>query len=105
MTSKIGKLLLCLLSLGPLIATPAESATNWDWVQTGGGCYTANVVFSEVQQGLAYARTDVGGAYRWDNATSHWVSLLDSTSWTETHLGGVLLVAVGAQNAGTVAFA
>ena len=48
-------MLLCLL-----ITTPAEAATNWNWVQTGGGCYTADVVFSEVQQGLAYARCDVG---------------------------------------------
>ncbi|MBW8781699.1 MAG: RICIN domain-containing protein [Verrucomicrobia bacterium] len=93
-------MLLCLL-----IATPAESATNWNWVQTGGGCYTADVVFSEVQQGLAYARTDVGGAYRWDNATSQWVPMLDSTSWTESHLNGVLSVAASPQNANKVALA
>jgi len=49
-----------MLAACTLIAMPAESATNWDWVQTGGGCYTPNVVFSEVQQGLAYARTDWG---------------------------------------------
>ncbi|MEO7101560.1 MAG: hypothetical protein ABI162_19580, partial [Luteolibacter sp.] len=65
MTSKIGKLRLYLsLSLCPLIATSAESATNWDRVQTGGGCYTPTVVFSELEPGLAYARTDVAGAYR-----------------------------------------
>src|SRR5688500_1090429 len=86
MISKIGKIRLYLsLPLYSLIATPAESATNWDRVQTGGGCYTPTVVFSEIQQGLAYARTDVAGAYRWDNATSQWVSLLDSTTWTESH--------------------
>ena len=91
----VGKLRLCLaLSLCSLIATPAESATKWDRVQTGGGCYTPTVVFSEIQQGLAYARTDVAGAYRWDNATSQWVSLLDSTTWTESHLNGVASVAV-----------
>lgn len=85
---------------------PAEPATKWDWVETGGaGCYTPNVVFSEVQPGLAYARTDVGGAYRWDNANSRWISLLDSTSWTESHLSGVLSVALSAQNADKVAFA
>jgi xyloglucan-specific exo-beta-1,4-glucanase len=88
-----------------LILPLAESATNWNWVQTGGGCYTPNVVFSEVQPGLAYARTDVGGAYRWDNATSQWVSLLDSTSWTESHLNGVLSVAASPRNADKVALA
>jgi hypothetical protein len=91
--------------LCPLIATPAVSATQWDRVQTGGGCYTPTVVFSEIQPGLAYARTDVAGAYRWDNATSQWVSLLDSTTWTESHLNGVASVAVSAQNAGKVALA
>jgi len=106
MISELGKLRLCLsLSLCSLIATPAESATKWDRVQTGGGCYTPTVVFSEVQQGLAYARTDVAGAYRWDNATSQWVSLLDSTTWTESHLNGVASVAVSSQNAGKVALA
>ena len=94
-----------MLAACSLIATPAESATNWDWVQTGGGCYTANVVFSEVQEGLAYARTDVGGAYRWDSATSQWVFLLNSTSWAETHLNGVLSVAASPQNANKVALA
>ena len=103
MASKIQKLCLCLsLSLCPLITTPAKAATNWNWVQTGGGCYTANVVYSEVQQGLAYARTDVGGAYRWDNATSQWVPLLDSTSWTESHLSGVLSVAASPRNSNKV---
>jgi xyloglucan-specific exo-beta-1,4-glucanase len=106
MTSKIRKLHLYLsLPLYPLIATPAESATQWDRVQTGGGCYTPTVVFSEIQQGLAYARTDVAGAYRWDNATSQWISLLDSTTWTESHLNGVASVAVSSQNAGKVALA
>ena len=97
---------LCLmLAACSLIATPAEAATKWDRVQTGGGCYTPTVVFSEVQQGLAYARTDVAGAYRWDNATSHWVSLLDSTGWTETHLSGVLSVAASPQNTNKAALA
>ena len=105
MRSKIGKLCLYLVCLCTLIATPAQSATNWNWIETGGGCYTADVVFSEVQQGLAFARCDVGGAYRWDNATSQWVSMLDSTGWTESHLSGVLSVATSPQNANKVALA
>jgi hypothetical protein len=74
----------------PLITTPAKAATNWNRVQTGGGCYTSNIVYSEVQPGLAYARCDVGGAYRWDNAKSEWVLLLESAKWTEGGLSGVL---------------
>src|SRR4051794_17241576 len=75
--------------LASLLVLPlAESATNWNRVQTGGGCYTPTVVFSEIESGLAYARTDVGGAYRWDNSASQWISLLDSTSWTDSHFNG-----------------
>ena len=93
-------------ALASLLMLPlAVSATNWNWVQTGGGCYTPTVVFSELEPGLAYARTDVGGAYRWDNATSQWVSLLDSTSWTDSHFNGVASVALSAQNADKVALA
>jgi xyloglucan-specific exo-beta-1,4-glucanase len=106
LASKIDKLRLCLsLSLCSLIAPPAESATNWNRVQTGGGCYTPTVVFSEIEPGLAYARTDVAGAYRWDNAKSEWVSLLDSTSWADSHFNGVASVALSAQNADKVAIA
>ena len=106
MRSKLRMLVFCLsLSLCPLIATPGESATTWNRVQTGGGCYTPTVVFSEIEPGLAYARTDVAGAYRWDNTTNQWISLLDSTSWTDTHFNGVASVALSAQNADKVAIA
>jgi xyloglucan-specific exo-beta-1,4-glucanase len=106
MTALIVKIA-CLLMLpaAAFAQLPAESATKWDRVQTGGGCYTPTVVFSEIEPGLAYARTDVAGAYRWDNATSQWISLLDSTSWTDSHFNGVASVALSAQNADKVALA
>lgn len=46
------------------------------------------VLPSKTQQGLFYARTDVGGAYRFDKATGRWVPLLDFVSEADVGLMG-----------------
>lgn len=59
----------------------STSASNTDWqfsqVAMGGGGFVTGV-FSTSEEGLYYARTDVGGAYRWDGerwkSLSYWVS-------------------------------
>lgn len=38
------------------------AAYDWQSAQIGGGGFVSGVLFSPTQQGLAYARTDVGGA-------------------------------------------
>jgi hypothetical protein len=53
----------------------------------GGGSVTA-VIASRTQRNLFYARTDVGGAYRWDQATGRWVPLLDFLSEDDVGLMG-----------------
>ncbi|MDR7152283.1 hypothetical protein J2W49_004259 [Hydrogenophaga palleronii] len=47
------------------------------------------VIPSKTQRNLFYARTDVGGAYRWDNAMGRWVPLLDGLSEDDVGLMGV----------------
>ncbi|HVY83758.1 MAG TPA: hypothetical protein VG943_01385 [Caulobacterales bacterium] len=49
----------------------------WRDVRVGGGGFIPNVVFSHAERGLAYARTDIGGLYRWDDAAHTWVALQD----------------------------
>lgn len=51
---------------------------SWNNVAIGGGGFVSGIVFSPVQSGLAYARTDVGGFYRRTSATGPWVPLTDS---------------------------
>jgi hypothetical protein len=53
------------------------SAYTWQNVTIMGGGFVPGIVYSPVQQGLIYARTDVGGLYRWNNSTSQWVPLTD----------------------------
>jgi xyloglucan-specific exo-beta-1,4-glucanase len=55
----------------------------------GGGGYVPGVIASPTQQHLFYARTDVGGAYRWDHASGRWVPLLDFVSEADVGLLGV----------------
>jgi hypothetical protein len=60
------------------------------------------VIPSKTQQNLFYARTDVGGAYRWDNATGRWVPLLDSLSEDDVGLMGVESMALDAKDPAVV---
>ena len=50
---------------------------EWKNVTILGGGFVSGVVFSPVEKGLIYARTDVGGAYRWNGADQTWVPLND----------------------------
>lgn len=49
----------------------------------GGGGFVPNIVFNPSQKGLAYARTDIGGAYKL-NSDDSWTPLVDfanDTTW------------------------
>lgn len=55
----------------PASARPPEIAPyRWTNVKVGAGGYAPNIVFSPAERGLAYLRTDMGGAYRWTTGNS-----------------------------------
>lgn len=59
---------------------------NYEWsnVAIGGGGYVTGMIYSEAEENLVYARTDIGGAYRWVEAEQRWVAITDhlgSESW------------------------
>ena len=56
----------------------AEAPYTWRNVTVGGGGFAPNIVFSTAERGLAYLRTDMGGAYRWDDREQRWIALQDS---------------------------
>ena len=70
-------------------AGDAGPSSPWRNVAIGGGGFVSGIVFSPVQQDLAYARTDVGGFYRWEGANNLWIPLTDSFPMSQgNYLGG-----------------
>ena len=69
----------------------AEQATPYTWnhVPIGGGGFVSGLVFHPREPGLLYARTDIGGAYRWDAASRRWVALTDGLGLEDVNLMGI----------------
>jgi hypothetical protein len=81
--------------------TPTAAYT-WRNVPIVGGGFVDGLVFSPAQRGLAYARTDIGGAYRWDATTARWVPLMDFTGFNDWNELGVESIAADPADAGKV---
>jgi hypothetical protein len=64
----------------------ASQGYNWQNAPIGGGGFVTGIVFSPTVPNLVYARTDVGGAYRWDQAAGDWTPLTDFITYFE-HVG------------------
>jgi len=68
----------------------------------GGGGFVSAIIPSTVDQNLFYARTDVGGAYRWDESSKQWTSMMDWVDLSERGLLGIEALAVDPKTSGTV---
>jgi xyloglucan-specific exo-beta-1,4-glucanase len=62
-------------------------AYKWKGVALLGGGFVSGVVFSPVEKGLVYARTDVGGAYRMNPADQSWTPLTDGFGRDSSFMG------------------
>jgi len=73
----------------------AQSETySWHNVAMGGGGFVTGLITGKTGHNLMYARTDVGGAYRWDPLNSKWIPLLDWVSEAELGYLGVESLAI-----------
>jgi xyloglucan-specific exo-beta-1,4-glucanase len=72
----------------------------WNNVTVGGGGFSPNIVFSPVEPGLAYLRTDIGGVYRYERSQQRWIALQDGMA--EGNYFGVESVAPDPRNAQVV---
>lgn len=90
------------------LAAPARAASSttaayaWKNVNITAGGFVDGLVFSQAQRGLAYARTDIGGAYRWDAREQRWIPLLDFTGFDDWNELGVESIAADPRDAGKV---
>jgi photosystem II stability/assembly factor-like uncharacterized protein len=60
---------------------------NWKNVVVLGGGFVSGIVYSPVQKDLVFARTDVGGAYRFDPDHKVWVALTDQLGRDSNFIG------------------
>ncbi|MFF7097843.1 1,4-beta-glucanase [Streptomyces rubradiris] len=75
-------------------AEPKRHAYRWRTAVIGGTGFVTGLLFHPATPGLAYARTDIGGAYRWDRDTDRWTPLTDHLGWDDWNLLGVEALAV-----------
>lgn len=62
-----------------LLSSAAISQQTYEWANVkigGGGGFIPGIVFNPSERGLAYIRTDIGGAYRL-NSDDSWTPLTD----------------------------
>ncbi|HLP03670.1 MAG TPA: sialidase family protein, partial [Opitutaceae bacterium] len=85
----LGALVLGSFTAVPALADTATAPYAFRNVQIRGGGFVTGLVFHPAERGLAYARTDVGGAYRWDATAERWIPLTDSLGMDDWHLTGV----------------
>ena len=89
MKNRFVSLLLCVFASLSSFSTFAFETELYDWknVTVVAGGYIPGIVFSRAEKGLAYCRTDIGGCYRWDDATKAWVPMHDSIG-ESSYFGG-----------------
>jgi xyloglucan-specific exo-beta-1,4-glucanase len=76
-------------------ATAAGSAaTTWRNAKWGGGGYVTGLIFHPTSANVLYARTDIGGAYRWNQGTMAWVPITDGFSAAESFFQGAESIAL-----------
>ena len=71
----------------------AQIKYEWSNVAIGGGGYITGIVYNPTQEGLAYVRTDIGGAYRFDTEKDKWVPITDCFGGEEWNLIGIESIA------------
>ena len=79
-----------------LVAAPKAAAQSFTWktVPWGGGGYIPAFLYHPKSPRILYARTDVGGMYRYDYKAQKWIPLLDDLSRSDADLMGVLAMAI-----------
>ena len=92
--SRLAATLLLLTALACRAQMSPPQHYNWRNVQIVGGGFVDGIVFHPTVPGLRYARTDIGGAYRWDDSTQRWQPLMDWISYKDRNLMGVESMAI-----------
>ncbi|MBW8901782.1 MAG: exo-alpha-sialidase, partial [Massilia sp.] len=90
--------LLAAFGAAPLTAGAATPTYSWSTAKIGGTGFVDGMLAHVGSKGLFYARTDVGGAYRYDVTTSTWIALNDWLPPALHYAYGVDTIAVDPNN-------
>jgi hypothetical protein len=82
------------LAQSPASQPPPSEPYVWRNVVMGGGGFVTGIIPHPRQKGLMYARTDVGGAYRWDDPAQRWIPITDWMGMADWTLTGIESIAV-----------
>jgi xyloglucan-specific exo-beta-1,4-glucanase len=96
--------ILCWIPLVALLAAHSFATDTFTWTsaKVGGGGYITGLIIHPMNGNLMYARTDVGGAYRWDSSASAWVPLTDWITSGNGNLYGIESFALDPSNTNIV---
>jgi hypothetical protein len=85
-------------------STPAPATGPYLWrnVNITAGGFVSGIVYNPAQRDVVYARTDIGGAYRWNAVAKKWIPLLDWIPRVNTNWTGVESIAVDPTDANKV---
>ncbi len=87
-------------SSGP--AGPDAVPYRWRNVTILGGGFVTGIVFSSTEPDLIYARTDIGGAYRYAPKSHSWMPLTDMFGRDEANFWGIESIALDPTDANKV---
>jgi len=97
----IARAVLFAVSIGPIVSearpsegTPTETRYTWRSVAIVGGGFVPGLEFHPGAPGLLYARTDVGGAYRYVPGKDLWLPLNDSIDRSHWQWAGIASLAL-----------
>ncbi|MCM3746596.1 fibronectin type III domain-containing protein [Paenibacillus pasadenensis] len=71
-----------------------QEGYNWQNVSIGGGGFVTGMAIHPTEPDLVYIRTDVGGAYRWDETNKKWIQLLNALPREKFNLYGIDSIAI-----------
>jgi hypothetical protein len=93
-----GAIAALLLSSATQLAAQSAASPSYHWhnARIVAGGYVDGIIAHPKQQGLFYARTDVGGAYRYDANNKKWIALNDGVS--SANQGGIESIAIDPNN-------
>jgi len=83
----------------PVLAATTGSATSYTSAKWGGGGYVTGIIYHPTSYNVMYARTDVGGAYRWEG-NGAWTPITDGIGFNggESMYHGIESLAVVPSN-------